>query len=153
MARLSRRAATRADLTRAGNLRLGIGMLAFASAHGHPSRLARHEQLAVLIALAGLLLLALSLVDTRQADHSPRWTTAALWLGASVAAALTLAKTTSVSPAVPRSDSLPLVFAGGDISAKLVVYGGIWLVAVSVLIVCYALARASCKAPSSTAMP
>ena len=118
----------------------GIGMLAFASAHGHPSRLARHEQLAVLIAFAGLLLLALSLVDTRQADHTPRWTTAALWLGASVATALTLAKTDlglARGPALGLAAGL--LFAGGDISAKLVVYGGIWLVAVSVLIVCYAL--------------
>src|SRR5690242_15245748 len=44
----------------------GIGMLAFASAQGHPTRLARHEQLAVAVAFAGLLLLALSLVDTHQ---------------------------------------------------------------------------------------
>lgn len=118
----------------------GIGMLAFASAQGHPTRLTRHEQLAVAIALAGLLLLALSLVDTRQADHAPSWTTAALWLGASTAAALTLA---NVGIGLARGPALGLaaglLFAGGDISAKLVVYGGIWLAAVSLLIVCYAL--------------
>src|ERR1041385_8198430 len=44
----------------------GIAVLAFASAHGHPSRLARHEQIAVLIAVAGLVLLSFSLVDPRQ---------------------------------------------------------------------------------------
>lgn len=118
----------------------GIGMLAFASAHGHPARLARHEQFAVLIAFAGLLLLALSLVDARQADHAPRWTAATLWLGASTAAALTLAKTRhglARGPALGLAAGL--LFAGGDISAKLVVYGGMWLLAVASLIVCYAL--------------
>src|SRR5690242_2733275 len=39
----------------------GIAFLAFASAHGHPRALARHERLAVVTAVAGLVLLALSL--------------------------------------------------------------------------------------------
>ena len=38
----------------------GIAVLAFATAHGHPTRLARHEQIAVVIAFAGLVLLSLS---------------------------------------------------------------------------------------------
>jgi hypothetical protein len=70
----------------------GIAVLAFATAHGHPARLARHEQIAVLIAFAGLVLLAFSLVDTRQVDHSPGWAPVVLWLGCSVAGALTLAR-------------------------------------------------------------
>ena len=118
----------------------GIGMLAFAGTHGHPTRLAPYEQLAVLIAFAGLLLLGLSLVGTLQVDHAPRWTTAAGWLAASTAAALTLAKAgigLARGPALGLAAGL--LFAGGDISAKLVVYGGIWLAAVSTLIVCYAL--------------
>ncbi|MGZ8715860.1 MAG: hypothetical protein ACXWYO_02000, partial [Gaiellaceae bacterium] len=56
----------------------GIAVLAFATAHGHPSRLARREQVAVAVAFAGLVLLALSLVDTRQADHPPDGTAVAL---------------------------------------------------------------------------
>jgi hypothetical protein len=117
----------------------GIAVLAVAATHGHPGQLARHEQLAVLIAFAGLALLSLSLVDTRQADHSPEWGLAALWLGATVAGAISLA----VSGAgLARGPALGLaaglLFAGGDISAKLVVYGGIWLVAISAMIVCYA---------------
>ncbi|PZR81180.1 MAG: hypothetical protein DLM65_06465, partial [Candidatus Aeolococcus gillhamiae] len=36
----------------------GVAVLAFATARGHPSRLARREQLAVVLALAGLTLLA-----------------------------------------------------------------------------------------------
>jgi hypothetical protein len=118
----------------------GIAVLAVASVHGHPERLARHERLAVLLAIAGLVLLALSLVGTHQADHPPDWTPVLLWLGASSAAAIVLAR---FGAGLARGASLGLaaglLFAGGDISAKLVVYGGIWLVAVSTLIVCYAL--------------
>ena len=63
----------------------GIAVLAFATAHGHPSRLAGQEQIAVLIAFAGLVLLSFSLVDTRQVDHSPEWAPVVLWLGCSAA--------------------------------------------------------------------
>jgi hypothetical protein len=38
----------------------GIAVLAFATAHGHPSRLARREQLAVVLPIVGLTLLALT---------------------------------------------------------------------------------------------
>jgi hypothetical protein len=118
----------------------GIAVLAFATAHGHPARLARHEQIAVLIAFAGLVLLSFSLVDTRQVDHSPDWAPVVLWLGCSAAGALTLAR---MGIGLARGPALGLaaglLFAGGDISAKLVGYGGIWLVAALSLVVCYAL--------------
>jgi hypothetical protein len=39
---------------------------------GHPSRLARREQAAVVLAIAGLTLLALSLVDTTESDQRRR---------------------------------------------------------------------------------
>lgn len=118
----------------------GIAVLAVATAHGHPGRLARHEQLAVLIAVSGLALLALSLVDTGQADHPPSWTAVLLWLGSSTVGALALAQ---LDVGLARGAALGLaaglLFAVGDISAKLVVYGGFWLVAIGSLIVCYAL--------------
>jgi hypothetical protein len=118
----------------------GIAVLALTTAHGHPSRLVRREQIAVVIAFAGLVLLALSLVATRQADHPPGWRSVALWLGCSLAAALTLAR---VGVGLARGPALGLaaglLFACGDISAKLVVYGGARSVAVVTLIVCYAL--------------
>lgn len=118
----------------------GIAMLAFATAHGHPAQLARHEQIAVSIAFAGLVLLALSLVDTQQPDHRPGAAAALLWLGCSAFAALTLAV---AGVGLARGPALGLaaglLFAGGDVSAKLVGYGGTWLVAVVSLIVFYAL--------------
>ena len=118
----------------------GIAVLALATAHGHPRLLARRERIAVLVAVAGLVLLALSLVGTHQADHPPEWGAALLWLGASSAAAGVLAL---VGIGLARAPALGLaaglLFAGGDISAKLVVYGGIWLLAAFALIVCYSL--------------
>src|SRR6267154_5017224 len=39
----------------------GVAVLALATARGHPSRLARREQFAVVLALSGLILLGLSL--------------------------------------------------------------------------------------------
>ena len=118
----------------------GIAVLAFATAHGHPTQLAAHERLAVLVAFAGLVLLALSLVDTRQSDHAPAWPSLALWLGGSAAAALILAVFGSGLARGPALGlAAGLLFAGGDISAKVVVYGGLWLLAVLTLVLCYAL--------------
>jgi hypothetical protein len=118
----------------------GIAVLALASTHGHPRTLARHEQLAVVIALAGLVLLALSIVDTHQADHAPHWAVVLLWLGGSSSAAAVLAL---LGAGLARGPALGLaaglLFAGGDISAKLVVYGGTWLLAAFALIACYGL--------------
>ena len=118
----------------------GIAFLALASAHGHPRSLPRRERLAVVVAVGGLVLLALSLVNTQQSDHAPGWPAAFLWLGVSAGAAVALAL---LGAGLARASALGLAaglfFAGGDISAKLVVYGGTWLLAVFALIVCYAL--------------
>lgn len=118
----------------------GIAVLAFASAHGHPRRLARHERLGVLVAVGGLLLLALSLVGTRQSDHRPDVAAVSVWLVATSAGALVLAV---VGLGIARAPALGLaaglLFACGDICAKLVGYGGAWLLAVALLVACYAL--------------
>jgi len=118
----------------------GIAVLAFLTAHGHPSRLARHERVAVVVAVAGLVLLSLSLVDTTQSDHRPDGIPVAIWLACSVGAGLALASRRfglARGPALGLAAGL--LFSGGDISAKLVVYGGIWFAAIPSLIVCYAL--------------
>ncbi|HET9114454.1 MAG TPA: heavy metal translocating P-type ATPase [Gaiellaceae bacterium] len=118
----------------------GIAVLALVSVHGHPRRLARHEQLAVAVAFAGLVLLSLSLVDTHQADHPPHPAALAVWLGSLLAVAVVLGRRhagLAVGPALGLAAGL--LFAGGDISAKLVVYGGPWLGAVATLIVFYGL--------------
>lgn len=118
----------------------GIAVLALGVAHGHPGRLSRRERLAVATAFAGLALLGLSLVGTHQADRAPAGLPVAAWLAGSTAAALLLAAFRNRLGSAPALGlAAGLLFAGGDISAKLVVYGGVWLAAVASLIVCYAL--------------
>lgn len=121
----------------------GIAALALFSASGHPGRLSRREQLAVLAGVLGLLLLALSLVNTTQADSQPSAAGVAVWLGASVAGALVL---TRLRGRITRAPALGLasglLFAGGDICSKLVVFGHFWLIAFAPLFAVYALGTA-----------
>jgi len=117
----------------------GVAVLAFATARGHPSRLARREQVAVVLAVAGLALLALSLVDTAEADQRPAVLGVIIWLAAcGGGAVLLIAVPTRFARAASLGLAAGLLFADGDISAKLVGYGGWWLVALTTLIVAYA---------------
>lgn len=118
----------------------GIAALAMFSANGRPGRLPRREQAAVLAGMLGLLLLALSLVNTKQADVKPQPASVAIWLGATVAGALLL---TGAKVRIARAPALGLaaglLFAGGDICSKLVVFGGVWFAALAPLLIVYAL--------------
>jgi drug/metabolite transporter (DMT)-like permease len=117
----------------------GVAVLAFATARGHPSRLARREQAAVVLALAGLALLALSLVDTAESDQHPPVAGVIIWLAAcGGGAALLIAVPTRFGRAASLGLAAGLLFADGDVSAKLIGYGGLWLVALAALIVAYA---------------
>jgi drug/metabolite transporter (DMT)-like permease len=117
----------------------GVAVLAFATARGHPSRLARREQLAVVLAIAGLVLLALSLVDTSESDQHPPVIGIVIWVAACGAGAvLLIAIPTSFGRAASLGLAAGLLFADGDISAKLIGYGGWWLLALVTLIVAYA---------------
>jgi drug/metabolite transporter (DMT)-like permease len=117
----------------------GVAVLAFATARGHPSRLARREQLAVVLAVAGLALLSLSLVDTSESDRSPGAVGVVIWLAACAGgAALLIAVPTRFGRAASLGLAAGLLFADGDVSAKLVGYGGLWLVAIVALIAAYA---------------
>jgi drug/metabolite transporter (DMT)-like permease len=116
----------------------GVAVLAFRTARGHPSRLARREQVAVVLAIAGLVLLALSLVDTAESDQHPAVIGTIIWLAACAAgAALLIAIPTSFGRAASLGLAAGLLFADGDISAKLIGYGGLWLLALASLIVAY----------------
>jgi drug/metabolite transporter (DMT)-like permease len=117
----------------------GVAVLAFATARGHPSRLARREQFAVVLAVAGLTLLALSLVDTAESDQRPAAVGVIVWLAAcGGGAALLIATPTRFARAASLGLAAGLLFADGDISAKLIGYGGPWLIAIGTLIVAYA---------------
>ena len=116
----------------------GIAVLALLGVHGHPGRLARHEQLAVAAAVLGLVLLALALIGTTPISHPPRGLPAIVWLAASggLAAALMLMRL-GIARAAQLGLAAGLLFAAGDVSAKLVSFGGIWLVALVPLVAGY----------------
>jgi drug/metabolite transporter (DMT)-like permease len=116
----------------------GVAVLAFVTARGHPSRLARNERFAVVLTLAGLALLALSLVGAEASDHHPPVVGIVIWLAACGAgAALLIVTPTHFARAASLGLATGLLFADGDISAKLVGYGGPWLVALVTLIFAY----------------
>ena len=118
----------------------GIAVLALVSVRGHPSRLRRREQLAVVLAVVGLSLLGLSLVGAHPSDQLPDGVHATIWLGAcaGAAAALSVARL-KISHAATLGLAAGLLFSGGDISAKLITYGGTWLIALVPVVVFYAL--------------
>lgn len=116
----------------------GVGVLAFATARGHPSRLVRREQVAVILALAGLALLALSLTGTTASDHHPPVAGIVVWMAAcGGGAALLVVVPVRWARAASLGLAAGLLFADGDMSAKLVGYGGAWLIALVTLVVAY----------------
>jgi hypothetical protein len=118
----------------------GIAVLALLVVHGHPSRLSLRERLAVGIALLGLVLLSVSLVGAKPTSHAPHGAGVIVWLAAAagVAVALTAGRRIRFSRAAALGFAAGLLFSDGDISAKLVSFGGIWLVALLPLVACYA---------------
>jgi len=118
----------------------GIAVLAFLSAQGHPGRLARPAQLAVLVAFAGLVLLAVSLTGEPQLDHAPDPAAVSLWLACAAGGGIVLAVSgLGLVRAAALGLAAGVLFAGGDICAKLVGYGGTWLLAAIALVAFYAL--------------
>jgi hypothetical protein len=85
------------------------------------------------------VLLALSLVGSTPVSHSPDGALTVIWLTASAASAVTLMVVqTGIARAASLGIAAGLLFASGDVSAKLVSFGGIWLVALLPLVACYA---------------
>jgi hypothetical protein len=118
----------------------GIAVLALVGARGKIHTIPRREQAAVVVAMVGLLLLALSLRDMHQTDHIPSLVSVVVWLGACGAGALfALHGLPSWAPSARFGLAGGLLFAVGDMSAKLVGYGGTWLLAALPLIAGYAL--------------
>jgi hypothetical protein len=121
----------------------GIAALALFSVNGRPGRLTRREQAAVAAGVLGLLLLALSLLNATQSDVQPPPAGVAIWLGGSVAGAFLLAGTRlGIARAPALGLASGLLFAGGDICSKLIVFGHLWLIAFVPLLAVYALGTA-----------
>ena len=118
----------------------GVAILAFATARGAavPARAARAARCRP--GARGLTLLAFSLTGTTASDRHPPVIGVIIWLAACAGGAVLLI---AIPGRFARAASLGLaaglLFADGDISAKLVGYGGLWLVALTSLIAAYAI--------------
>ena len=118
----------------------GIAVLAFASCGGRVELLSPRERAAVAFAFGGLLLLGLSLTGRHQADHPPSALAVLAWLLACVGGALFAVRMLPAGvPAARFGLAAGLLFAAGDISSKLVGYGGGWLLVILGIVVCYGL--------------
>jgi len=83
--------------------------------------------------------LALSLVGAKPTSHTPHVAAVLLWLAASAGGAVALIVVRiRLTRAAALGLATGLLFADGDISAKLLTYGGIWLLAILALVACYA---------------
>lgn len=104
----------------------GIGVLALLVARINDTPLQSRERVGVLIAIAGLVLLAISLAGGSAEGVAGTWYAIGLWLAASVGAAVA-AVTVGARP-LPGGAGFGLaagiLFAGGDIATKAVVSGG-----------------------------
>jgi hypothetical protein len=91
-----------------------------------------------------LALLGISLIGSHPSDRTPSAALTSAWLGASLVAAfsLTLARPRLVRTATSGL-AAGLLFAVGDLSTKLLTFGGIWLVAIVPLTVGYVLGSLS----------
>ena len=88
--------------------------------------------------MAGLALLGLSLVGTTASEQRPGVVGIVIWLAACGAgAALFIVIPTHFARAASLGLAAGLLLAVGDISAKLIGYGGLWLVALVTLVVGY----------------
>lgn len=104
----------------------GIGVLALLVARINRTPLQARERVGVLIAIAGLVLLAISLAGGSAEGVAGTWYAVGLWLAASVGAAIA-AITVGARP-LPGGAAFGLaagiLFAAGDIATKSVVSGG-----------------------------
>jgi hypothetical protein len=110
----------------------GIAVLAVGG-----GRLLLHERLGVVLALAGLVLLGLSLGSHTASTHgSPL--AVALWLGGSVVAAAVVAAV--LRGGFGLGTAAGILYAAGDVGTKIAVVGGTRLWFVPALLACHGLA-------------
>jgi hypothetical protein len=118
----------------------GIAVLAFVSSRGRIGRLSGRQRAAVAIAFAGLVMLGLSLEGMSQSDTAPNAIGPIMWLASCGGAAVLTITVLRVGASAARwGFAAGLFFAGGDISAKLIGYQGVWFAAAVPLVVLYGL--------------
>jgi hypothetical protein len=105
-------------------------------------RLSPRERAAVATAIAGLFLLALSLIGTHAPSGHGSWVAVALWMGASVAVAGFAAGPLAgaMADGAGLGVAAGVLYAAGDVGTKAAVAGGGRLAFVPALLLCHGLA-------------
>ncbi|MGE5273700.1 MAG: hypothetical protein ACM3QU_08050 [Verrucomicrobiota bacterium] len=117
----------------------GIGILALMVSRVTQTPLSKHERLGVGIAVAGLVLLGISLAGGHGEGGGAAYLTVALWIAASAGAALVSVQLLSRRIGAPAYGlAAGLLFAAGDIATKGAVEADGHLVFVAALIAAYA---------------
>jgi hypothetical protein len=105
-------------------------------------RLSRREQLAVGVAVVGLLLLGLSLIGTHSPTSHGAWKSVAVWMAISGGVALLAAGPASAALAGGAGLGIAagVLYASGDVGTKAALAGGARLGFVPALLACHGLA-------------
>jgi hypothetical protein len=120
----------------------GIGLLAFLSVRLAGGRLGSRRLVGVIVAVVGLIALAISLVNGSGGEgHSGSTLAVLLWIGATAALAATVVAIgrPTLGVAVANAVAGGLFFSIGDISTKLATQGGVRIAFVLPLILGYTL--------------
>jgi hypothetical protein len=131
----------------------GIGLLAIGSARIGRRRLTTREGVGTVVAILGLLLLALSLIDGGTSGARGSALAIAVWLAATAAIAVAVL---AGAPRLLGSSATcgiagGLLFAIGDISTKVATQGGSRVVFAATLVAGYALGTSLCRSATSRA--
>lgn len=125
----------------------GIAVLALFETRGRIRRLPRREQAGVVAAVVGLGCVSLALLGHAQVDHVPNPIAAVVWLGVCAGAAFVARLVRfRIAQAAALGAAAGLLFAIGDVSAKLLVFGGGWFVVVVPLLAAYGLGSVQLQA-------
>ena len=118
----------------------GIGLLALLAKRP----LAPSERRGVIVALAGMVLLSVSLGGGSSAGSQPPWLHVAVWMGISVvAAALAVVLKGRLAAGSGLGVAAGILFAAGDVGTKAAVAGGGRLAFVPALLACHGVAFAA----------
>jgi hypothetical protein len=120
----------------------GIGLLALLVQRRTGTRLPRRDWIAVAVAVAGLVLLGVSLAGGSSVGSAPSWGQIGLWLVLSlvVAAAAAGPGARLLAGGAGLGVAAGVLYAAGDVATKAAVHGQVWLLLIPALLACHGLA-------------
>jgi hypothetical protein len=120
----------------------GIGLLALLVWRTTGVALARREWIGVACAVAGLVLLGISLAGQQEGGTDGSWTAVSTWLGASVVVAALAAGPGArlLAPGAGLGVAAGVLYAAGDVGTKAAVAGGARLLFAFPVLACHGLA-------------